>query len=144
MHSIFVDIKEETKSESQISIEDNKVQDVLDKIDPFDKHQRSQNASPVKVPISFNINSRIEVMDNNNVWHLAKINEVDYEESEVLIHFEKAVNKCDEWISMSSPRLRPFQPKPLENFEIGDRCMATWTDYRKFPATITKKLSNGE
>ncbi|KAL1491319.1 hypothetical protein ABEB36_011932 [Hypothenemus hampei] len=117
-------------------------EDPQTKFDAFDQHQTSQTASPVCVPISFTINSQIEVLDNNSIWHTAKISEVDYEENEVLIHFEKSLNKCDEWISMSSPRLRSIQAKLVNKFEIGERCMATWSDSRKFPATVTKILEN--
>ncbi|XP_060517511.1 PHD finger protein 20 [Cylas formicarius] len=90
--------------------------------------------------INFTINSRIEVLDNNSFWYPAKITEVDYEENEVLIHFEKFSSKYDEWIPMNSARLRPVQAKPIQKYEIGERCMASWSDSRKFPATITKTL----
>lgn len=137
---ITPEINIEIKTETPIINEDSN-----NETDPFDQHQMSQNTSPVSsAPISFTINSRIEVLDNNNVWHPAKINEVDYEEDEVLIHLEKSTNKCDEWISMSSPRLRPVQPKSSEVFAVNERCMAVWSDSRKFPGTVTKKLGNGK
>ncbi|XP_066156675.1 PHD finger protein 20-like protein 1 [Euwallacea fornicatus] len=126
----------------EITSEDSLNNFMNEPTDSFDQHQRSQNATPVISPIHFDINSKIEVLDNNNIWHLCKINEVDYEENEVLVHFEKKSNKCDEWISMSSSRLRPFHMKLPEVFDVGDRCMATWCDNRKFPATVTKKLKN--
>lgn len=116
--------------------------DIKEEIDAFDQHQRSQETPTSSLPISFAINSRIEVLDNNNIWYPAKINEVDYEENEVLIHFEKFSNKYDEWISMTSPRLRPFQVKFLDKYEVGERCMAIWSDSRKFPATVSKILEN--
>ncbi|ENN77255.1 hypothetical protein YQE_06084, partial [Dendroctonus ponderosae] len=109
----------------------------------FDEHQSSQSTSQQDSPsIDFSINSSIEVLDNNNIWHVAKINEVDYEENEVLIHFENSVNKCDEWISMSSPRLRPIYVEPQQIFDVGERCMAIWSVSKKFPASISKKLDN--
>ncbi|XP_050306837.1 PHD finger protein 20 isoform X2 [Anthonomus grandis grandis] len=131
-HEIKSEVAEESDSKQEISVPQT---------DPFDQHQMSQN-TPAATPISFNIGSRIEVLDNNSVWQPAKVNEVDYEESEVLIHFEKSSNKYKEWIPMASPRLRPVQPKVAEKFEIGERCMAYWCDNRKFPAQITKALDN--
>ncbi|XP_044268334.1 PHD finger protein 20 isoform X2 [Tribolium madens] len=97
-------------------------------------------------PINFAINSRIEALDNNNTWYPARIVEEDYEGNEVLIHFEKFSSKYDEWICMDSPRLRPLQShsgkKTLQQFTVGERCLAAWTGNRKFPATITKVLPN--
>lgn len=105
----------------------------------------SSNENPV---ISFAINSRIEALDFNNEWFPARIVEVDYEENEVLIHFEKFSSKYDEWISMNSSRLRPLQTPvkkmSAEQFAVGDRCQAAWSDCRKFPATVTKVMENGK
>jgi PHD finger protein 20 len=106
-------------------------------------------------PINFAINSRIEALDNNNTWYPARVVEEDYEENEVLIHFEKFSSKYDEWICMDSPRLRPLQSSTSsssqsstkksqpEQYAVGERCLASWSDARKFPATVTKVLANG-
>lgn len=50
----------------------------------------------------------------------------------------------DEWISMNSSRLRPIEKEkaPGPAFSAGDRCLARWTDSRKFPATVHKVLEN--
>ncbi|XP_068904442.1 PHD finger protein 20 isoform X2 [Tenebrio molitor] len=105
-------------------------------------------------PINFAINSRIEALDNNNTWYPARVVEEDYEENEVLIHFEKFSSKYDEWICMDSPRLRPLQSSTSsssqsstkksqpEQYAVGERCLASWSDARKFPATVTKVLAN--
>lgn len=52
----------------------------------------------------------------------------------------------DEWISMNSNRLRPVEKqKPAsQQFSEGERCLARWTDSRKFPATVQKVLDNSE
>lgn len=77
----------------------------------------------------------------------------------------------DEWISVNSPRLRPFSTSPIPTtsnsetdnvevpiikeevkqdeksklkFVIGERCLARWRDNRRFIATINKDLGNGE
>lgn len=38
-----------------------------------------------------------------------KVVEVDWDDEEVLIHFEKWSQRYDEWIPMDSSRLRPTQ-----------------------------------
>ena len=76
----------------------------------------------------------------------------------------------DEWISVNSPRLRPYtrtsrpispQPSTSEviemkedkteektkeklKFIVGERCLARWRDNRRFVATISNVLSNGK
>lgn len=52
----------------------------------------------------------------------------------------------DEWISMNSSRLRPVQSpkKPVTTYSVGEKCMARWTDSRKFPATVQKVLENSK
>ena len=97
--------------------------------------------------ISFTVNTKIEALDFNQVWSPAKIIEVDEQENEVLVHFEQYSNKYDEWISMNSTALRAVPnsvKKSYETFSVGERCLASWSDARKFPATITKILDNGE
>lgn len=50
----------------------------------------------------------------------------------------------DEWIPMDSSRLRvPVEKSPIE-FKPGDRCLARWTDSRKFPATVVRPLENSK
>lgn len=99
--------------------------------------------------LNFAINSRIEALDFNEMWFPARIVEIDYEENEVLIHFEKYSSKYDEWICMDSARLRPLQSAAKKTvvpntYIVGERCMACWSDARKFPATITKVVDKGK
>lgn len=47
----------------------------------------------------------------------------------------------DEWIAMDSSRLRI--PVPIL-FKEGDRCLARWTDSRKFPAVVLEALENSK
>lgn len=116
-----------------------------DKLDEFEKSKMGQTSDN---SFKFAINARIEALDFNNEWYPAKIVEVDYEENEVLIHFVNYSNKYDEWISMNSPRLRSTQDEndtqTIEQFVVGERCLAAWSDSRKFPATITKVMESGE
>ncbi|XP_055612035.1 PHD finger protein 20-like protein 1 [Uranotaenia lowii] len=101
-------------------------------------------------PINFVPGTKIEAQDFSGKWHPAKIGEVDTEEREVLIQFEKnGKNKSslnDEWIPMDSVRLRnPAQakiPNDKLSFVIGEKCFARWSDSRKFPATIQAVLEN--
>lgn len=120
--------------------------------------------------INFSIDDRITALDFNNKWCPATIKEVDEGENEVLIHFETDGNEYDEWICMDSPRLRSFNWKEdsqksnesdtdvkikeegkdeikkkiaVSKFDVGERCLAYWSERRKFPATITKVLENG-
>ncbi|CAH1176132.1 unnamed protein product [Phaedon cochleariae] len=129
--------------ESQIPHCEIKVES-KEKLDGLEKNKLGGKSS---TPINFVINTRIEALDFNNDWFPAKIVEVDYEENEVLIHFEKFSSKYDEWISMNSSRLRPIQASsrkmgPTEKYLVGERCLAAWSDSRKFPATITKVMEN--
>lgn len=115
----------------------------------------SQRTVPVSFdPVSlFLPGSQIEAQDFKEIWHFAKVVEVDHDEREVLIHFEKT-NKgrnsglADEWISMKSSRLRPIQvPSPKKSaptYAVGERVHAKWTDSRKFPASVQKVLDNSK
>lgn len=112
-----------------------------------------QKVKMVETPfggLNFAINARIEALDFNEMWFPARIIEIDYEENEVLIHFEKYSSKYDEWICMDSARLRPLQPAVKERvnvdpdtYDVGERCMALWSDARKFPATVNKIIDKG-
>ncbi|KAG5898747.1 hypothetical protein JTB14_020941 [Gonioctena quinquepunctata] len=142
--------EEDLDIENQIPLNEIKIEP-REKLDEFEKDKVAESASN---SLSFVINSRIEALDFNSEWFPAKIVEVDYEENEVLIHFEKFSSKYDEWICMNSSRLRPLQSNssnsttvirkggPVENYIVGERCLAAWSDSRKFPATVTKVMEN--
>ncbi|KAF5307777.1 hypothetical protein FQR65_LT06648 [Abscondita terminalis] len=109
-----------------------------------------QKGKSIQTPLgllNFAVNTQLEALDFNQMWFPAHIVEIDYEENEVLIHFEKYSSKYDEWISMNSSRLRPVQPLPkkvfnMDSFIEGEKVMASWNDSRKFPATVTKVIDN--
>lgn len=110
--------------------------------------QKTKTVDTPTGPLVFAPNTQIEALDFNQCWGPAKVVEVDYEENEVLIHFEKYSNKYDEWISMNSSTLRALVPPSkktiqVDEYVVGERCMASWTDARKFPATITKVIDAG-
>lgn len=118
----------------------------------------------------------IEALDFKGSWNVAQVVEVDYEENEILVHYDNNPSKYDEWISMTSKRLRPIEgavkleikeepPWSIEaqilpestlspggigaeaidghTFIEGERCLASWIDSRKFPATVTKVIDSG-
>ncbi|XP_067616959.1 PHD finger protein 20-like protein 1 [Eurosta solidaginis] len=113
----------------------------------------SNSASPAAVkfePVtSFNPGARLEAQDFDGIWHAARVVEVDNDDREVLIKFERsgkiksAVVGTEEWIPMNSSRLRQkLSTKPIPVFELEEKCMARWTGPRKFPGTIKKILGN--
>ncbi|KAJ8951858.1 hypothetical protein NQ318_019834 [Aromia moschata] len=122
------EIKEEPEQDIKVELTetDSRLQDEIkvepkEKLDEFEKSKLAQSTSGF---MNFAINSRIEALDFNNDWYPARIVEVDYEENEVLIHFEKFSSKYDEWICMNSSRLRPLQAFtkkgiPIERFTVG-------------------------
>ncbi|CAH2099556.1 unnamed protein product [Euphydryas editha] len=123
--------------------------------------------------MALSVGSKVEAKDFGEFWYPAEIVEVDYDEMEVLVHYNSVTNKHDEWISVSSPRLRPMSAKmsptpstssaiqessePIETpteenkhddkmklqFVVGERCLARWRDNRRFVATISNDLGNG-
>uniref|UniRef100_A0A182QI19 MBD domain-containing protein n=1 Tax=Anopheles farauti TaxID=69004 RepID=A0A182QI19_9DIPT len=97
----------------------------------------------VEKSIDFTPGTKIEAQDFSGVWHAAKLLEVDTEEREVLVQFDKTEKlkstTLEEWIPMDSVRLRPFTNA---NFSIGEKVFARWSDSRKFKATIKSALEN--
>ncbi|XP_053600890.1 PHD finger protein 20-like isoform X3 [Plodia interpunctella] len=58
--------------------------------------------------VALSVGSQVEAKDFAEFWHPAEIMEVDYDEMEVLVRYDNpAKSRHDEWISVSSPRLRP-------------------------------------
>ncbi|XP_022122920.2 uncharacterized protein LOC110998534 isoform X1 [Pieris rapae] len=66
-----------------------------------------------KGTVSLKVGSKVEAKDFGGQWHAASIVEVDYDEVEVLVHYENSTNMQDEWISVRSSRLRPYKPNWL-------------------------------
>uniref|UniRef100_A0AAG5D9Y5 MBD domain-containing protein n=1 Tax=Anopheles atroparvus TaxID=41427 RepID=A0AAG5D9Y5_ANOAO len=91
--------------------------------------------------IDFTPGTKIEAQDFGGRWHPASLLEVDTEEREVLVQFDKAekAKTNEEWIPMDSVRLRPLQSGI---FAIGEKVFARWSDSRKFKATIKSILEN--
>ncbi|XP_013106488.1 uncharacterized protein LOC106086376 [Stomoxys calcitrans] len=98
---------------------------------------------------TFNPGARLEAQDFEGVWHSARIVEVDNDDREVLIKFEKTgklkspIVGTEEWIPMNSSRLRQrLSTKPIPVFTLEEKCLARWTGPRKFPGTVKKILGN--
>ncbi|CAK1548690.1 unnamed protein product [Leptosia nina] len=135
-------------------------------------HQNAEVKSSLpqgdKGAVALTIGSKVEAKDFSCQWHTATISEVDYDEMEVLVHFEESKNMHDEWISVSSSRLRPYNPSRISqvssadmppkhvnnedkklderkaSFQEGERCLARWRDNRRFMATVHKVLADGQ
>ncbi|XP_063990105.1 PHD finger protein 20 isoform X2 [Diachasmimorpha longicaudata] len=115
------------------------------------KNQR--NTENIKKPkvvtkgdLKFFPGAKLEAKDFNDQWYAARVVEIDWEDQEVLIHFDKWNSRFDEWIPMDSPRLRVLQMQPRDSkprgFSTGERILATWADGRKYPATVKAVLGN--
>lgn len=108
----------------------------------------SAAASSMQAQINFTPGTKIEAQDFSGKWHQAKLVEVDTEDREVLVQFEKngKAKLNDEWIPMDSVRLRPLHLPKCTNekvkFVVGEKCFARWSDSRKFRATIQAILEN--
>lgn len=60
----------------------------------------------------FVVGAKLEATDASGVWYAARVEEISWENKQVLVHFERWSCKFDEWIPMCSNRLRCVQ-KPL-------------------------------
>ncbi|KAJ1525407.1 hypothetical protein ONE63_010221 [Megalurothrips usitatus] len=115
---------------------------------------------------TYAVGSRVEAKDFSGHWNPATVSEVDWDEREILIHFDK----YEEWMPMDSQRIRPYkepdasslypanlnlgritgmngrylpESKPVEKrYKVGEQVMATWTNNRKYPATIASLQPN--
>ncbi|XP_060810612.1 PHD finger protein 20 isoform X1 [Amyelois transitella] len=65
-----------------------------------------------KGSMSLSVGSHVEAKDFSEYWYPAEIVEVDYDEMEVLVRYDNPTKRHDEWISVSSPRLRPQGSAP--------------------------------
>ncbi|OXB62458.1 UNVERIFIED_CONTAM: hypothetical protein H355_002213, partial [Colinus virginianus] len=84
----------------------------------------------------------------------AHIEEIDYEEGKVLIHFKRWNHRYDEWFCWDSPYLRPLEKIQLRKeglheeegcagFQINDQVLACWSDCRFYPAKVTSVNKDG-
>ncbi|XP_076282209.1 PHD finger protein MBD-R2 isoform X2 [Lasioglossum baleicum] len=136
-------IKEELKN---IKIDDDKT---------FDKPEELKAKVLNRDGLKFFPGAKLEAKDFNDKWYSAKVVETDWDEREVLIHFDKWSSRFDEWIPMDSSRLRVLQTQSneqtwdlpsletkMKDFSVGERILATWADGRKYPAKVNAVLGN--
>ncbi|XP_011872966.1 PREDICTED: PHD finger protein 20 isoform X3 [Vollenhovia emeryi] len=123
----------------------------------FDKSEELKPKVLNRGGLKFFPGAKLEAKDFNEKWYSAKVVETDWDEREVLIHFDKWSSRFDEWIPMDSSRLRVLQtpqneqawipPSPEtrmreREFAVGERILATWADGKKYPAKVSAVLSN--
>ncbi|XP_073861302.1 PHD finger protein 20 isoform X5 [Macaca fascicularis] len=64
---------------------------------------------PNRRGISFEVGAQLEARDRLKNWYPAHIEDIDYEEGKVLIHFKRWNHRYDEWFCWDSPYLRPLE-----------------------------------
>ncbi|XP_018392140.1 PREDICTED: PHD finger protein 20 isoform X2 [Cyphomyrmex costatus] len=112
----------------------------------FDKSEELKPKVLNRGDLKFFPGAKLEAKDFNDKWYSAKVVETDWDEREVLIHFDKWSSRFDEWIPMDSSRLRVLQTAQKETkmkeFSVGERILATWADGKKYPAKVSAVLTN--
>ncbi|XP_029467030.1 PHD finger protein 20 isoform X2 [Rhinatrema bivittatum] len=109
---------------------------------------------PNRRGISFEVGAQLEARDRLKKWYAAHIEEIDYEEGRVLIHFKRWNHRHDEWFCWDSPYLRPLEKIQLRKeglleeegpteFHISDQVLACWSDCRFYPAKIISANKDG-
>ncbi|NXS97563.1 PHF20 protein, partial [Jacana jacana] len=109
---------------------------------------------PNRRGINFEVGAQLEARDRLKNWYPAHIEEIDYEEGKVLIHFKRWNHRYDEWFCWDSPSLRPLEKIQLRKeglheeegcagFHINDQVLACWSDCRFYPAKVTSVNKDG-
>ncbi|NXD88087.1 PHF20 protein, partial [Halcyon senegalensis] len=109
---------------------------------------------PNRRGINFEVGAQLEARDRLKNWYPAHIEEIDYEEGKVLIHFKRWNHRYDEWFCWDSPYLRPLEKIQLRKeglheeegctgFHINDKVLACWSDCRFYPAKVTSVNKDG-
>ncbi|KFW02672.1 PHD finger protein 20, partial [Eurypyga helias] len=109
---------------------------------------------PNRRGINFEVGAQLEARDRLKNWYPAHIEEIDYEEGRVLIHFKRWNHRYDEWFCWDSPYLRPLEKIQLRKeglheeegcagFHINDQVLACWSDCRFYPAKVISVNKDG-
>ncbi|XP_004631045.1 PHD finger protein 20 isoform X1 [Octodon degus] len=109
---------------------------------------------PNRRGISFEVGAQLEARDRLKNWYPAHIEDIDYEEGKVLIHFKRWNHRYDEWFCWDSPYLRPLEKIQLRKeglheedgsseFQINEQVLACWSDCRFYPARVTAVNKDG-
>lgn len=101
---------------------------------------------PVRPGITWRKGEKIEAMDFIQKWYSAKIIDIDEEDIAVLVHFEGWNSRYDQWMDMSSEKIRAKarhsgrkEKRKSANgeYKVGDHVYARWTDCKMYPAKIS-------
>ncbi|OWF49738.1 PHD finger protein 20-like protein 1 isoform X2 [Mizuhopecten yessoensis] len=115
-------------------------------------HGQIRGRCPNRPGIIWRKGEKVEAMDFMKKWYSAKIVDIDDEEATVLIHFEGWNQRYDEWVEMSSEKLRPKmrhsgrkeKKKRLSGeYKLGESVYARWTDCKMYPGKITTVQTDG-
>ncbi|XP_058418771.1 PHD finger protein 20 isoform X2 [Diceros bicornis minor] len=109
---------------------------------------------PNRRGISFEVGAQLEARDRLKNWYPAHIEDIDFEEGKVLIHFKRWNHRYDEWFCWDSPYLRPLEKIQLRKeglheeegsseFQINEQVLACWSDCRFYPAKVTAVNKDG-
>ncbi|XP_057196535.1 PHD finger protein 20-like protein 1 isoform X1 [Triplophysa rosa] len=64
---------------------------------------------PNRPGITFEVGARVEAQDYLQKWYSSRIEQIDYDEGKMLVHFDRWSHRYDEWILWDSNRLRPLE-----------------------------------
>nr|XP_033818524.1 PHD finger protein 20 [Geotrypetes seraphini] len=109
---------------------------------------------PNRRGISFEVGAQLEARDRLKKWYAAHIEEINFEEGKVLIHFKRWNHRHDEWFCWDSPYLRPLEKIQLRKeglleeegsseFHVNEQVLACWSDCRFYPAKIISANKDG-
>ncbi|XP_030067422.1 PHD finger protein 20 isoform X2 [Microcaecilia unicolor] len=109
---------------------------------------------PNRRGISFEVGAQLEARDRLKKWYAAHIEEINYEEGKVLIHFKRWNHRHDEWFFWDSPYLRPLEKIQLRKeglleeegpaeFRANEQVLACWSDCRFYPAKVISSNKDG-
>ncbi|XP_070601050.1 PHD finger protein 20 isoform X7 [Erythrolamprus reginae] len=72
-------------------------------------YNKMKKHPPNRRGIIFEVGAQLEARDRLKNWYPAHIEEIDYEEGKVLIHFKRWNHRYDEWFCWDSAYLRPLE-----------------------------------
>uniref|UniRef100_A0A1A8F8M8 PHD finger protein 20, a n=1 Tax=Nothobranchius korthausae TaxID=1143690 RepID=A0A1A8F8M8_9TELE len=101
---------------------------------------------PNRRGITFEVGAQLEARDSLKNWYAANIEQIDYDDEKVLIHYRQWSHRYDEWFDWTSPYLRPVERIQLRRqglngdsspgFHVNDKVLASWSDCRFYPAKV--------
>ncbi|XP_075236677.1 uncharacterized protein LOC142333451 isoform X2 [Lycorma delicatula] len=135
-------------NEENMSVQEwkSKLEDdtLLKTLSPSAMSSDASSVHSARFDTEFSVGQRIEVKDyRTDTWYTAKIVEVDYDDREVFIHYERWSQRFDEWLKWDSQRIRKIRLPPSHHkFKVGERVLATWSYTKKYPAVVKSVLQD--